>query len=163
MERGYTRARYLKNVAALKAVRPGILITGDMIVGFPGESEDDFQQTLSMMKEVDYTDLFSFVYSIRSETKAAGFVDDLPYEVKLERLNRLQALQKQATIRHNKSFAGTLQEVLIEGKSKRGDQLFGRTDGNRMVHCTADHSLIGSLVELRIVKTLQSSLVGELP
>jgi len=163
MERGYTRSQYLEKVALLKAARPGILITGDMIVGFPGESEDDFQQTLSMMEEVDYTDLFSFVFSVRAETKAAGFPDDLPYPVKLERLNRLQSLQKQVTLKHNKRFAGTLQEVLIEGKSKRGDQLFGRTDGNRMVHCTADHSLVGSLMNLRIVKALQNSLLGELP
>ena len=163
MERGYTRSQYLERVASLKAVRPGILITGDMIVGFPGETEDDFRQTLSMMEEVDYTDLFSFVFSVRSETKAAGFPDDMTYEVKQERLSRLQSLQKQVTLRHNKSFAGTLQEVLIEGKSKRGDQLFGRTDGNRMVHCTADHSLIGNLVTLRIVKAKQNSLLGELP
>ena len=162
MERGYTRSQYLEKVAALKAARPGILITGDMIVGFPGESEDDFQQTLSMMEEVDYTDLFSFVFSVRSETKAAGFPDDLPYTVKLERLNRLQSLQKQVTLKHNKKFAGTLQEVLIEGKSKRGDQLFGRTDANRMVHFTADSSLIGSLVTLKIVKANQNSLLGEL-
>jgi tRNA-2-methylthio-N6-dimethylallyladenosine synthase len=100
---------------------------------------------------------------VRSETKAAGFPDDLPYPVKLERLNRLQSLQKQVTLKHNKRFAGTLQEVLVEGKSKRGDQLFGRTDTNRMVHFTADPSLISNLVTLKIVKAKQNSLLGELP
>ncbi len=163
MERGYSREHYLKSIANLKRARPDILITGDMIAGFPGESEEDFQQTLSMMEEVEYADLFSFVFSVRSETKAAGFPDDLPYQAKLERLDRLQGLQRQMTLKRNRSFAGTFQEILIEGKSRRGEQFYGRTGGNRMVHCPADPFLVGSLVTVRITKAEQNYLQALLP
>jgi tRNA-2-methylthio-N6-dimethylallyladenosine synthase len=162
MERGYNRNQYLEKIACLKAARPDIQITGDMIVGFPGESEDDFQQTLSLMEQVEYADLFSFIFSVRSETKAASFIDDLPHQEKQERLSRLQNLQRKMTLKRTRSLVGTFQEILIEGKSKRGDQLFGRTDGNRIVNCKADFSLIGSLAKVKITRAFQNSLQGEL-
>lgn len=162
MNRGYTRREYLEMIAALKAVRPDIQITGDMIVGFPGESAEDFSQTLSLMDDVQYADLFSFIYSVRPETKAAEFHDDVSHREKKERLDRLQFMQRAMTLERNKSFVGTRQKVLAEGVSKRGDQLFGRTSGNRVVNFTGDTTLIGSIVELTITRAFQNSLLGEI-
>jgi tRNA-2-methylthio-N6-dimethylallyladenosine synthase len=161
MNRGYTRREYLEKISALQAARPGIQITGDMIVGFPGESVEDFCQTLSLMEDVRYADLFSFIYSVRPETKAAEFSDDVSHREKQERLDQLQFLQRAMTLERNKSFVGTRQKVLAEGVSKRGDQLFGRTSGNRVVNFTGDSSLIGSIVELTITRAFQNSLLGE--
>ncbi len=161
MNRGYTRADYLERIAALKAARPGIQITGDMIVGFPGESAEDFEQTLSLMEEVRYADLFSFIYSPRPETRAAQFTDDVRRGEKEERLKRLQDLQRAMTLERNKSFVGTRQQLLVEGISRRGDQLFGRTSGNRIVNFSGDPKLIGSIVEVTITRAFQNSLLGE--
>jgi tRNA-2-methylthio-N6-dimethylallyladenosine synthase len=162
MERGYTRSEYLERISALKSARPDIQITGDMIVGFPGETEDDFSQTLSLMEEVEYADLFSFIFSARPETKAAGFEDQLAYREKQQRLSRLQFRQKQVTLARNRSFVGTVQQVLVEGLSKRGDQLFGRTDGNRIVNFTGEMSLVGGFVSVLLTKAYQNSFLGEL-
>ncbi len=162
MNRGYTRGEYLEKIAALKAARPDIQITGDIIVGFPGESEEDFGQTLSLMEEVRYADLFSFVYSVRPETKAAEFPDDISQREKQERLDRLLALQRALTLERNKSFVGSRQQVLVEGFSKRGDQLSGRTSGNRVVNFSGDPSLTGSIVEVTITRAFQNSLFGEM-
>jgi tRNA-2-methylthio-N6-dimethylallyladenosine synthase len=162
MNRGYTRGEYLGKIAALKAARPGIQITGDMIVGFPGESEDDFSQTLSLMEEMRYVDLFSFIYSVRPETKAAEFTDDISQREKQERLDRLLALQRALTLERNKSFVGSRQQVLVEGFSKRGDQLSGRSSGNRVVNFAGNSSLIGSVVEVIINRAFQNSLLGEM-
>lgn len=162
MNRGYTRREYLEKIAALKAARPGIQVTGDFIVGFPGETEEDFLQTLSLMEEVCYADLFSFVYSPRPETKAAGFADKVSRKEKQARLERLQALQLEMTLERNRTFEGTRQRILVEGVSKRGDQLFGRTDGNRIVNFTADPSLVGAMVEVDITRGYPNSLLGEI-
>jgi tRNA-2-methylthio-N6-dimethylallyladenosine synthase len=161
MERGYNRKQYLEKIGALKKARPDIQITGDMIVGFPGESEEDFLQTLSLMKEVEFADQFSFIFSVRPETKAASFCDSVSQKEKQERLSRLQALQKQLTLARNKSFIGSIQKVLVEGRSKRGDQLFGRTDGNRIVNFSGDISLVGNFVSVKITKAFQNSFLGE--
>lgn len=162
MNRGYTRGDYLEKIAALKAARLGIQITGDMIVGFPGESEEDFSQTLSLMEEVRYADLFSFIYSVRPETKATEYPDDISRGEKQERLDRLQALQRALTLERNRSFVGSRQQVLVEGFSKRGDQLSGRSSGNRVVNFAGDPSLIGGFVEVTITRAFQNSLLGEM-
>jgi tRNA-2-methylthio-N6-dimethylallyladenosine synthase len=162
MNRGYGRAEYLAKVAALKAACPGIQFTGDMIVGFPGEDEAAFADTLSLMDEVQYADLFSFIYSARPGTKAAGLKDATPHEVKQARLEKLQAIQKQTTLARNASFAGTVQQVLVEGLSTSGDSLFGRTGGNRGVIMQGDLSLAGRVVDVRIVEGLQTILNGEI-
>lgn len=161
MNRGYSRREYLEKMAALKAARPDIQFTGDMIIGFPGESEADFQETLSLMEEVGYADLFSFKYSVRPGTSAAAFPDDVDGAVKQERLDRLLALQRKTTLEINKSFVGTVQRVLVEGVSRRGDQLFGRTDGNRVVNFTGEPHLIGTITEVAITRAFQNSLLGE--
>lgn len=162
MNRGYTRREYLDKIEALKQARPGIHVTGDMIVGFPGESEEDFLMTLSLMEEVGYADLFSFVFSARPETAAASLPDNLTRREKQERLDRLQAMQRRMTLERSKSLVGTVQDVLVEGTSKQGGQLFGRTSGNRIVNFPADPSLIGAMVQVRIVEAFPNSLLGEL-
>jgi tRNA-2-methylthio-N6-dimethylallyladenosine synthase len=162
MNRGYTRREYLEKIEALKKARPGIQVTGDMIVGFPGETEEDFLQTLSLMEEVGYADLFSFVFSARPETAAAALADDLTRRAKQERLDRLQAMQRRMTLERSRELVGTLQDVLAEGTSRRGDQLFGRTGGNRVVNFAADPSLAGCVVRVRIVEALPNSLLGEM-
>ena len=162
MNRGYTRQEYLNKVAALKAARPDIQITGDIIVGFPGETEEDFLQTLSLMEEVRYTDIFSFAYSPRPETAAAAFDSRITRKETQERLDRVQGLQRDMTIERHASFVGTHQAVLVEGMSKRGDQLYGRTDGNLIVNFAGDPSLVGSLVDVHITRGYPNSLLGEL-
>lgn len=161
MNRGYTRREYLDRIAALKKARPDITVTGDMIVGFPGETEEDYNETRSLMEEVGYADLFSFVFSARPETAAAKLHDELTRKEKQERLDRLQKRQHIMTRERNNALQGTIQEVLVEGVSRRGDQLFGRTSGNRIVNITADHTLIGKIVTVRIAEAFQNSLLGE--
>lgn len=162
MERGYTRQEYLDKIDLLKLARPDIQITGDLIVGFPGETEDDFQLTLSLMEEVQYSDQFSFIFSARPETKAAGFLDNVSYQEKQQRLARLQDLQKRLTRQRNKTFVGSVQEILVEGASKQADQLFGRTSGNRIVNFIGAPGYIGHFISVRITRAFQNSLLGEL-
>jgi len=161
MNRGYTRAEYLAKVAALKAACPGIQITGDMIVGFPGEEEADFQMTLELMAEVEYADLFSFIYSARPGTKAAEFPDETSPAEKQARLERLQTAQKRTTLARNQSLVGSVQQVLVEGLSSSGDSLFGRTGGNRGTVLKGDPALAGRVMDVRIVEGVQTLLIGE--
>ena len=162
MHRGYSRREYLEKVGLLQAARPGIQITGDIIVGFPGESEADFADTLSLMEEVGYADLFSFKYSVRPGTRAADYRDEVAVSVKQERLDRLQGLQRKMTLERNRSFVGSMQDILVEGVSKRGDQLFGRTSGNRVVNFPGNRALIGSIAGVNVTRAFQNSLLGEL-
>jgi len=161
MNRGYTRADYLGKVRALREACPEIQFTGDMIVGFPGEDEAAFEQTMELLEEVQYADLFSFIYSARPGTKAAEFPDELKRAEKQARLERLQAAQKKVTLARNESFVGGVQQVLVEGLSTSGDSLFGRTGGNRGIVMAGDPSLAGRIVEVRITEGLQTLLKGE--
>jgi tRNA-2-methylthio-N6-dimethylallyladenosine synthase len=162
MNRGYSREEYLKTIIALKRSCPSIRFTGDMIVGFPGETEEDFRATLSLMEEVRYDDLFSFIYSKRPETKAADYPDPVGFAEKQERLRRLQGLQQRITEENNKSLVGTVQEVLIEGESRREGQFYGRTSGNRVVNFNADLPPVGSIADVVITRANRNSLLGEL-
>lgn len=162
MNRGYTVSEYLAKVSELKSARPGIAITGDMIVGFPGESEDDFEKTLALMDHVEYADLFSFIYSPRPGTAAADFHEELSYAQKLDRLDRLQAAQRKTTRKLNEGEVGEVRDVLVESRSKREGQLFGRTSGNRIVNFSGNDSLIGTTVKVRIDMGYQNSLLGTL-
>jgi len=162
MNRGYTREAYLERINALKSVRPGIVVTGDMIVGFPGETEDDFEQTLSLIEEVRYADLYSFAYSPRPGTKAAELPDDISKEVKLERLERLLVLQRRLTLEINRSFLHSIQTVLVEGLGKRDGQVSGRADNGKTVNFSGQADLIGTFVDVKISAAYQNSLVGEL-
>jgi len=162
MGRGYTRESYLGKVRKLKSIRPDIVITGDIIVGFPGESDADFEQTLSLMEEVRYIDLFSFVYSPRPGTKAAELSDDLPRAVKMARLDRLMELQRRHTMEISLPYVGSLMIVLVEGEGKLPGQISGKADIGRIVNFTGDSSLIGSFVDVRITKAYPNSFLGEL-
>jgi len=162
MNRGYTRREYLDRIAALKAARPGIQITGDMIVGFPGETEEDFGLTLQLMEEVGYADLFSFIYSERPGTRAAELPDPLDRREKQRRLDMLQSLQRKMTAARNRGLVGSRQQVLVEGASRQGDQLTGRTSGNRVVNFPGDPRLIGAVVAVDIVTAYPNSLLGEI-
>jgi len=162
MNRGYTRECYLDRIRALKSARPGIVVTGDMIVGFPGETEQDFEQTLALIEEVRYADLYSFVYSPRPGTKAAELAEELGREQKQERLERLLLLQRRITLEINSSFAGSIQPVLVEGLGKRPGQVSGRADSGKTVNFPGNPGLAGSIVDVRIVAAYQNSLVGEL-
>ena len=128
MHRGYTKASYLEKVDRLKSVCPSIAITGDVIVGFPGEEEEDFEETLALMKAVRFDDLFSFKYSPRKGTRAAQFEDRVEEKVKQKRLSILQELQREMTYQKNQALEDRVVEVLVEGRSKQGDQdVTGRT------------------------------------
>jgi tRNA-2-methylthio-N6-dimethylallyladenosine synthase len=161
MNRGYTREGYLGRIRALKAVRPGIAITGDLIVGFPEETEEDFQQTVSLVEEVRYSDLFFFVYSPRPGTKAADLTEHLTRDQKVGRLEHLLEVQKRITREIGDSFLGTIQPVLVEGEGKRPGQVSGRMDSGRIVNFPGQPDLIGRFVDVRIVKVYQNSLLGE--
>ncbi len=162
MGRGYTRDSYLGKVRKLKSIRPDIVVTGDIIVGFPDESDADFEQTLSLMEEVRYIDLFSFVYSPRPGTKAAELSDDLPRAVKMARLDRLMELQRRHTMEISRPYVGSLMTVLVEGEGKLPGQISGKADIGRIVNFTGDSSLIGSFVDVRITKAYPNSFLGEL-
>ena len=162
MNRGYTRGGYLEKIRALKSACPGIAISGDMIVGFPGETEQEFGETLSLMEEVRFIDLFSFAYSPRPGTGAAGLNEELSREDKQRRLERLLTLQKQITLELGRGYLGTTQTVLVEGEGKRPGQVSGKADSGRTVNFTGDKSLIGSLVHVNITQAYQNSLLGEL-
>ena len=161
MKRGHTVLEYKSKIRRLREARPDIALSSDFIVGFPGESEDDFERTLSLVEELDYDISFSFVYSARPGTPAAAYPDDTPQRVKLDRLHRLQAqLQRQART-HAQSMVGTVQHVLVTGPSKRTvGALQGRTENNRVVNFVAGE--VGPLVDVRIDEALPNSLRGTL-
>ena len=162
MKRGYTRAQYLDLVARLRAAMPDLALTTDIIVGFPGETEEDFAETLTLLRAVNCVGTFSFIYSPRPHTAAEKLDDPVPGATKLAWLARLQEEQKHATRRANEALLGSEQEVLVEGYAKRDLDLSGRTRCNKIVNFPAPKELLGSLVRLRISAAYQNSLRGEL-
>jgi tRNA-2-methylthio-N6-dimethylallyladenosine synthase len=163
MNRGYSAADYLNKVAKLKEVCPDIRLTTDIIVGFPGENEEDFLDTMHMVEEVGYADAYTFLYSPRIETAAAKMEDTQSARQKQERFERLLALQERNSEQVWQQDLGQVQEVLVEGSSKQGEgQLFGRTTWNHIVNFSGDEELIGQLVFVRVDKVLRNSHLGEL-
>jgi len=162
MKRGYTVLEYKSIVRRLRAARPDICISSDFIVGFPGETEADFEATLKLLEEVGFDNSFSFLYSPRPGTPAAELRDDTPQVVKLARLARLQhAIDAQAT-QISQSMVGSRQRVLVEGASRRSDEeLAGRTGNNRVVNFCGPHRLIGRFVEVTVTAAMAHSLRGE--
>ena len=162
MNRGYAREEYLERVIELRKACPQISITTDLIVGFPGEAEADFQSTLEVVEQAQFDDLFSFKYSDRPYTRAAEFQDKVPDEVSRRRLMELQARQRRITLKHNKTWEGRQVEVLVEGWSKENaEENMGRTRTNHIVNFPGADDPIGSRVQLRIVKAFAHSLRGE--
>ena len=164
MIRRYTREEYVARTRALAEAAPGITLSTDIIVGFPGETEDDFAATLSLVEECGFRGLFGFKYSRRPYTPALKLEDDVPEAVKGERLARLFALSEALIGAHLETLVGTTQEVLVEGVSKTGDLWSGRTARNEIVHLegAGDRDLGGELLEARILRANKHSLHGEL-
>jgi tRNA-2-methylthio-N6-dimethylallyladenosine synthase len=162
MKRGYTSLEYKSIIRRLRAARPGISLTSDIIIGFPGESEADFAATMRLVEEMNFDDSFSFIYSPRPGTPAADLPDDTPYEVKLDRLQCLQKKVEQQAQAISRSMVGTIQRVLVEGSSKKNaDELCGRTDNNRMVNFSGHREKIGQFVNVTVTDALSHSLRGE--
>jgi len=161
MNRRYTRESYLALVERLREARPGIGLTADVMVGFPGETRADFEQTLNLIRAVRFDNLYSFKYSDRRGTAAQGFGDKVEEAEKAARLQRLQALQKAVTREKNRALEGREMGVLVEGRSKRGDQYTGRTDCNRVVNLSCNKNIIGNIVQVYIEHGHAHSLQGE--
>lgn len=162
MNRPYTREKYLEIAESLRRVRPDMYISTDVIVGFPGETEEDFEETRTLFEAVNYDMAYVFKYSIRSGTPAAEAGDQISDETKEARNRRLLDILEANSIRRNKLLEGTVQEVLVEGRDKKGIRFMGRTRGNRVVHFDADDRLIGQLVPVSITRSTPSVLYGEL-
>ena len=167
MKRGHTILEYKAKIRAVRRARPGISLSSDFIVGFPGETERDFEATLDLVEELDYDISFSFVYSPRPGTPAASLPDDTPAEVKQARLARLQAQLRRQAATHAQAMVGTKQRVLVTGRSKRDPgQLAGRTENNRVVNFPAPEpasaALVGDFADVEITEALPNSLRGRL-
>ncbi len=167
MKRGYTAIEYKSLVRKLRAARPDLSLSSDFIVGFPGESAEDFEKTMRLIDEVGFDASFSFLYSARPGTPAAELSDETPHELKIERLMRLQKRIEELAQAVSQSMVGTVQRVLVEGRSKKHEnELAGRTDNNRIVNFAGGSSnstrLIHRFVDLHITSALPHSLRGEI-
>jgi tRNA-2-methylthio-N6-dimethylallyladenosine synthase len=163
MNRRYTREHYLKRVELLKNNSQIVALGTDLIVGFPGETEDDFRDTLELVRQVRYDYSYSFKYSDRPFAKAADFGDKVPEEVKSERLARLQELQTKISLELHRELVGRKLEVLVEGPAKKGENLVsGRSRSGRAVNFPGDPSLFGNLVTVEITEGRINSLMGRL-
>jgi tRNA-2-methylthio-N6-dimethylallyladenosine synthase len=151
MKRNYTTLQFKSIIRKLKATSPNLTFTSDFIIGFPGETESDFEATVKLMQDVGFDYSFSFLYSPRPGTPAAFFQDDTSHEVKIARLNRLQAINEAQGDAISRTMLGTNQRVLIDGVSwKDAAMLAGKTDNNRVVDIQGDSSLINSFVNVKI-------------
>ncbi|HWQ35134.1 MAG TPA: tRNA (N6-isopentenyl adenosine(37)-C2)-methylthiotransferase MiaB [Blastocatellia bacterium] len=163
MRRGYTRADYLRKIEFIKNARKDISLTTDIIIGFPGETEEDFQETLRLAAEVEYDGMYIFNYSPRPKTPAAAYADSVPAEVKAERFQRLQEIQAGIQQRRYRRCLGREVEVLVEGTSQRSAaDLTGHTRCNKVVNFPGDRSRIGQRVMVEITEARQNSLYGRL-
>lgn len=163
MKRGYTTLEYKSVVRKLRAARPDLSLSSDFIVGFPGETEEDFEKTMSLIEELNFDTSFSFVYSPRPGTPAVELADDTPQDVKLKRLMRLQKQIEAQAMAISQAMVGSVQRVLVEGVSKKDPgELAGRTDNNRVVNFVGNPRLIHHFVEVAITSALPHSLRGEI-
>ncbi len=163
MKRGHTALEYKSKIRRLRRARPGISLSSDFIVGFPGESEADFAATMALIEDIGFDHSFSFIYSRRPGTPAADLPDDVPLEVKQARLARLQSAINNNAQRIGRQMVGTVQRVLVERHSRKDSrQLAGRTENNRVVNFDGPAQLIGRFVDLTITESLPNSLRGEI-
>ncbi len=163
MKRGYTAMEYKSTVRKLRAVRPDISLSSDFIVGFPGETEDDFNKMMRLINDIGFDSSFSFVFSPRPGTPAAALHDDTPQTLKLQRLQHLQATIETNQRRIGESRVGTVQKVLVEGNARKdAAELMGRTECNRIVNFAGNPRLIGQMIDVRITQAYPHSLRGEL-
>lgn len=163
MKRGYTVLEYKSLVRKLRAARPDISLSSDFIVGFPGETEADFEATMKLINDLGFDSSFSFIYSSRPGTPAADMADDTPQDVKLARLSRLQKRIDEQASAISAGMVGSVQRVLVEGPSRKDpNELAGRTDNNRIVNFAGNPRLIDTFVDVTIVSALPHSLRGEI-
>jgi len=162
MKRGHTAIEYKSKLRRLKEIRPDISFSSDFIIGFPGENEEDFNQTMKLINDIGFDKSFSFIYSKRPGTLAASFPDDVSEEAKKQRLAIVQDTLNESTEAISKSMIGSVQKVLVEGKSKKGDTLSARTENMRTAHFVGDEELIGQIVSIRVTDGAGNSLQGEL-
>ena len=162
MKRGYTAMEYKSTIRKLRAVRPQLSMSSDFIVGFPGETEDDFAKLMKLVTDIGYDASFSFIFSPRPGTPAAALHDDTPHAVKLARLQHLQAVLEENVQRISASRVGTVQRILVEGPSRKDkSELMGRTECNRIVNFPGPQRLVGQMLDVRITEALPHSLRGE--
>ena len=162
MKRGYTALEFKSIVRKLRAVRPDLALSSDFIVGFPGETEEDFEKTMRLIEDVGFDASFSFVYSRRPGTPAADLADDTPQAVKLARLQRLQARINEQAAAISRGMIGSIQRVVVEGPSRKdASELMGRTENNRIVNFPAPARLVGQLADIRITAAMSHTLRGE--
>ena len=163
MKRGYTAPEYKSIVRKLRKARPNLSLSSDFIVGFPGESDDDFERTMALIEEVGYDQSFSFLYSRRPGTPAAALPDDTPPEVKKHRLARLQRRITAMAAAISEAMVGAVERVLVCGPSKKTPgQVCGRTENNRVVNFDAGPEWTGRWAEVEITRALPNSLQGRL-
>lgn len=162
MKRGYTVLEYKSIIRRLRAARPGIAIATDFIVGFPGETQDDFDKTMKLIEDVAFDASFSFIYSKRPGTPAADLEDDTPHEVKLARLQALQAAIEVHAATISQAMVGSVQKILVEGPARRGEgMMMGRTENNRIVNFVCPARLAGQMIEVTITEAFPHSLRAE--
>ena len=163
MRRGYTRDEYLARIDRLRQRCPDVALSTDIIVGFPGETDAEFADTLEMLRQVEYDEIYSFVYSPRPQTVSAKiYDDDVGNEIKKARLQQVQSLQKEISLKKNRESIGNVEEILVDGNSRlKNGQMMGRTRANRIVNLAGDETLVGSLLPVRIIGATANSLIGE--
>ena len=161
MKRGHTVLEYKQKIRRLREKRPDISLSSDFIIGFPGETERDFEDTLKLIRELNFDQSFSFIFSARPGTPAASLPDDVPLEVKKKRLMRLQSLVNEQALRISESMVGSRQRILVEGESKKdAKQLAGRTENNRVVNFDGHPRMVGEFIDVVITEALNNSLRG---
>ena len=161
MKRGHTVLEYKQKIRRLREKRPDISLSSDFIVGFPGETERDFEDTLKLIRELNFDQSFSFIFSARPGTPAASLPDDVPLEVKKKRLMRLQSLVNEQALQISESMVGSRQRILVEGESKKDPkQLAGRTENNRVVNFDGHPRMVGEFIDVVITEALNNSLRG---
>lgn len=162
MKRSYTGIEYKSIIRKLRELRPNLSMSSDFIVGFPGETDADFEQTMQLIEDVGFDQSFSFIFSARPGTPAASLADDTPMEVKKARLQRLQSRINEMASEISQQMVGTTQKILVTGLSKKSeDEIAGRTENNRVVNVQASASLIGELIDVKITDAFPNSLRGE--
>jgi len=162
MKRGHTVIEYKSKIRKLREIRPNISLSSDFIIGFPGETEEDFNNTMKLIEEVGFDKSFSFIYSKRPGTIAASLPDDVNQTVKKQRLDVIQDKLNENTEKISRSMIGSIQKVLVEGHSKKGSTLSGRTENMRTTHFQGNEGLIGQLVSVKITEGFANSLQGKL-
>ena len=162
MKRGHTVIEYKSKIRKLREIRPDISLSSDFIIGFPGETEEDFNNTMKLIDEMGFDKSFSFIYSKRPGTIAASLPDDVDQTVKKQRLAVIQDKLNENTEKISRSMIGSIQKVLVEGHSKKGSTLSGRTENMRTTHFQGNEDLIGQIVSVKITEGFANSLQGEL-